>query len=75
MEESKEWEVNFKRVTIKMSDGSVFTGKMNIRNFQRLSDFFRGTDDGFVVVVSDEDQPQRVLMVSKNYIIWAESTE
>jgi hypothetical protein len=75
VEESKEWEVNFKRVTIKMSDGSVFTGKMNIRNFQRLSDFFRGADDRFVVVVSDEDQPQRVLMVNKNYIIWAEAAE
>ena len=48
---------------------------LTISHFQRLSDFFRGTDDRFVVVVSDEDQPQRVLMVSKNYIIWAESTE
>ena len=75
MEASEEWDVNFKRVTVKMSDGLVVQGKVNIRAFPRLSDFFRGTDDRFVVVVSDEDQPQRVLMVSKNYIIWAESTE
>ena len=75
MEESKEWEVNFKRVTIKMSDGSVFTGKVNIRNFQTLCDFFRGTDDRFVVVVSDQDQPQKVMMLHKDYIIWAEAVD
>ena len=68
-----EWEVNLKEVTVKMSDGTVFTGKINIRNFPRLSDFLRITTDPFLVIVSNEGEPNsRVLMVNKNYIVWAE---
>jgi hypothetical protein len=76
MEKEPGWEVNFKRITVKMSDGSVFGGRVNIRGFQRLSDFLRGTDDRFVVVLSeDEQQPQKVMMVNKNYILWAETAD
>lgn len=69
-----EWEVNFKEVsTVKMSDGSIFAGKVNIRNFPRLSDFLRSASDPFIAIVSDEGEPHsKVLMVNKNYIIWAE---
>jgi hypothetical protein len=68
-----EWEVNLKEVTVKMSDGTMFTGKINIRNFPRLSDFLRITTDPFIVIVSNEGEPNsRVLMVNKNYIVWAE---
>ncbi len=75
MEGSQEWEVNFKRVTVKMSDDLVVQGKVNIRAFPRLSDFFRSTDDRFVVVVSDQDEPRKVMMLNKNYIIWAEAVD
>jgi hypothetical protein len=68
-----DWEVNFQNVKVKMSDGSVFTGKVNTRNFQRLSDFFRGAEDRFIVITPDEEQPSRILMVNKEYIIWAEA--
>jgi hypothetical protein len=68
-----EWEVNLKEVTVKMSDGTLFAGKVNIRNFPRLSDFLRTVTDPFIVIVSDEGEPSsRVHMVNKNYIIWAE---
>ncbi len=70
-----EWAVKPRRVAIKMSDGSLFTGELNIRNFQRLSDFFKGADDKFVLVVPEEGQSQRVLMLNKTYIIWAEAMD
>ena len=70
-----EWEVNLKRVTIKMSDDSIFTGEVNIRGFARVSDFFRGADDNFVLLVSEEGGPRRVLMVNMDYIIWAEAID
>jgi len=75
MEGSQEWEVNFKRVAIKMSDDLVVQGKVNIRGFSRLSDFFRTADDRFVVVVSDQDGQQKVMLLNKNYIIWAEAMD
>lgn len=75
MENEGAWEVNFKRVTIKMSDGSVFGGKVNIRSFQRLSDYLRATDDRFIVILAEEEKPQKVMMVNKNYILWAEAAD
>jgi hypothetical protein len=75
VQQEGEWEVHFRRVTVKMSDGSAFTGKVNIRTFQRLSDFFRTADDRFIVLLSEGEQPQRVLMLNKTYIVWAEAAE
>ena len=75
MDGSQEWEINFKRVTVKMSDGSLFSGKVNIRLFQRLSDFFRSVDDRFIVLVLDQDQKERVMMANKSYIVWAEAAD
>jgi hypothetical protein len=67
-----EWEVNFKEVSVKMSDGTMFAGKVNIRNFSRLSDFLRTATDPFIVIVSGVEPNSKVLMVNKNYIVWAE---
>lgn len=69
------WDVNFHNVTVKMSDGSVFAGKVNIRNYQRLSDFFKNADERFIVVIPDEEHQQRASMVNKQYIIWAEAND
>jgi hypothetical protein len=74
MENEIVWDVNFKKVTVKMSDGTVFGGKVNIRNFQRLSDYLRATDDRFVVILGEEE-PQRVMMVNKSFILWAEAAD
>lgn len=75
MEKQGEWDVNFKQVTVKMSDGSVFGGRVNIRGSQRLSDYLRVTDDRFIVILPEDEQPQKVIMVNKNYILWAETAD
>ncbi len=74
MEGFPEWEVNFNRVTVKMTDGSLFSGKVNIRGFERLSDFLRNTDENFIVLIVDQDKRQTTTtMVNKSYIVWAEA--
>lgn len=76
MEQELVREVNFKQVTIKMSDGSVFAGKVNVRgNFQRLSEYFRQTDDRFIVILADEEQRKRVITANKDFILWAEASD
>ncbi len=70
---SEEWEVNFQRVTIKTSDGSLFSGRLNIKGFERLSDFLRHTDEQFIGLVVDEEEKQRTVMVNTSYIVWAEA--
>ncbi|MFH2011270.1 MAG: hypothetical protein ABIJ37_00980 [Pseudomonadota bacterium] len=67
------WDINFQHVTVKMTDGSIFTGKVNIRNYKRLSNFFKGAEDRFIVLIPDEDQQPQTFMVNKQYILWVEA--
>jgi hypothetical protein len=66
--------VNFTNVEVKISDGSMIKGKVNIRgDYNRLSDFLRYSPEQFLVIVSDEssDDSKKVVFVNKNYIVWA----
>ena len=65
---------NYKNVMVKISDGTTIKGKVNVRDMhQRLSDFFRHSQDQFITVVSEEtrEDSQNVFFVNKNYIVWA----
>jgi hypothetical protein len=65
---------NFKNVEVRIFDGSLIKGKVNIgESYQRLSDLFRHTNDSFITVVSEElhESPIKVYFINKNYIIWA----
>ena len=75
MEPQLKWEVNYRQVTVKMSDGLVYTGKVNIREFPRVSDFFRNSEDRFLVVISEQDETQKVMLLNKNFIVWAEAKD
>lgn len=75
VEQQQKWEVNYRQVTVKMSDGLVYTGKVNIRQYPRLSDFFRNTEDRFLVVISEPDETQKVMLLNKNFIVWAEARD
>ncbi len=75
MKQELGFEVNYKKVTVKMTDGLVYTGEVNIRNFPRLSDFFRNADDRFLVALPEPDGTAKVMLLNKNFIIWAETTE
>jgi len=66
--------VNFTNVEVKISDGSVIKGKVNIRgDYNRLSDFLRHSQEQFMVIVSEEssEDSQKVFFVNKNYIVGA----
>ena len=75
MEQEQNWQVNYRQVTVKMSDGLLYSGRLNIRNFQRLSDFFRHAEDQFLLVLSEPDESEKVVMLNKNFIIWAEASD
>jgi len=67
------YDVNYKNIVIKTSDGSVISGKTNINVFGRLTEYLKQGTDNFITVVSEEeeDASKRVTVVNKNYIIWA----
>lgn len=75
MEETKDhWVRNYKKVTIKMTDGSILKGKINIKEFPRLSVLFKTSPDNFITLVPEEDSKKGII-INKNYVLWAESED
>ena len=62
----------YENIVVNLSDGSKIKGKLNIRDCNRPSDYFRNTQDQFVVIVSEESgqDSEKVLFVNKNHIVW-----
>lgn len=68
------WPRNYKKVTIKMTDGSVIKGKTNIKESGRLSDLFRVMPENFITVIPEEGS-KKVFIINKGYILWTESED
>lgn len=77
MEQDEHWVKNFRNVTIKIKDGTVITGKLNIGEYPRVSDLFRQSQDQYIVLAEAEHRggSGKVVIVNRNEIVWAEPTE
>lgn len=68
--------VDARRVTIKLVDGSLVNGKINLHrsdvDIGRVSDLFTKVKDPFIVVfdATAEGKTGRVLILNKRNIIW-----
>lgn len=64
----------YRKISIRTSDGSSLSGKVNIGIKVRVSDLFTRTDDPFIVLsdVKQGDSSQKVLFINKNHIVWVE---
>jgi hypothetical protein len=68
--------IDARKVTIKMVDGSLIQGKVNIYHdeevTQRVSDMFTKLTDPFIVVfdATAEGRSGRVLILNKNNVAW-----
>ncbi len=69
------YEVNFKNIKTKLSDGALITGKVNIMAFTRLSDYLKRSSDNFITIssVEDENAPNKIVIINRNHIIWADT--
>ena len=69
-----EFEKNYKGICVKVSDGSMIKGKINLTNYPRISDMLKNSTDKFITVVADEhsQDAQKVYIINKEFIIWAE---
>jgi len=75
MDESKDnYRREYRRISIKTSDGSTLVGKVNIGIKERVSDLFTKTENPFIVLIDVEHQDisGKVLFVNKNNIVWVE---
>ena len=69
-----EFEKNYKGICVKVSDGSMIRGKINLTNYPRISDMLKNSTDKFITVVADEQSQdaQKVYIINKEFMIWAE---
>jgi hypothetical protein len=73
--------INARQVSIKMVDGSLVQGKVNIYHdeevVQRVSDIFTKVTDPFIVVfdVTADGKSGRVLIINKRNIAWVSPEE
>jgi hypothetical protein len=72
-------EMNAQRVIIKVRDGSVFRGYINIGPCRRLSDFFRRPDTSPFIVMFEttigESKEKSVYFLNWDHILWVEPNE
>ena len=68
------WVTNFCPVVVKLKDGTLITGKLNIGEFPRVSDFFKRSRDQYFVLAEAEHRglSGSVVLINKSEIIWAE---
>ena len=67
---------NYKNIVVKMSDGSEVKGTINIMSFTRLSDLMKHTTDKFITVLAEEaNEARKVMIINKDYIVWAQTED
>jgi hypothetical protein len=65
-----------RRVTLKLADGSLITGMINLiqrgETEHRVSDIFVGREEPFVVIFQATlgDMTNQVLVINKRHIVW-----
>ncbi len=65
---------NYKNIKVKISDGNIITGQINITNFSRLSEYLKQSSDKFITIVVDNSgEEKRTTLVNKEHIIWADT--
>jgi small nuclear ribonucleoprotein (snRNP)-like protein len=71
------WVKKFRTVTIKMKDGTIVTGKLNIGEYPRVSDLFRSSADQYFVLADAEHRGSsgKVIIINKTEIVWVEPEE
>lgn len=71
------YEVNFKNIKVKISDGTIVTGKVNVVAFNRLSDYLKRSPDNFITIseIKDEHDPNKIVIINRNHIIWVDTWE
>jgi hypothetical protein len=71
------WVRNYQNVTVKIKDGTIINGKLNIGEYARVSDPLRLSQDQYIVLADAEHRggTGKVVIINKNEIMWAEPQE
>jgi hypothetical protein len=76
-DQDDQWVRNYRGVTIKIKDGTVISGKVNIGEYARVSDLLRQSQDQYIVLTEAEHRGSagKVVIINRHEIMWAEPKE
>jgi hypothetical protein len=60
--------------TIRLSDGTIIKGMVNIHKYNRLVDFFNAKESDQFVIICDAEisaSDAKIIVINRNNIIWA----
>ena len=68
------YRTDYRKITIRTTDGSTLLGEINIGIKERVSDLFTKADNPFVVLsnVEHSSGSGRIFFINKDHIVWAE---
>ena len=71
--ESSESQDQYRKITVRTTDGSNLTGSVHLGGNDRVSDLFTQTETPFIVMVDYEHRAGsgEVIFINKNQIVWA----
>ena len=71
------YKTEYRNITVRTTDGATLLGKVNIGIKERVSDLFTKADNQFIILLNAEhkDASEKVLIINKNHIVWAEPEE
>ncbi len=71
-----EYEVKYRNIKVKISDGTIITGQINILTFTRLSEYLKQSNDKFIVVTDQgAGEQKKATLINKEHIVWADTWE
>ena len=67
-------DAEYKKITIKTSDGETIQGKVFLKENSRVSDLFTQSESPFIVLVDAllRSGQGKTLVVNKEHIVWVE---
>lgn len=74
---NKDYATVYKSATLKLIDGTLLQGKVNISPHRRISDFMNSREKSFVVVIegSSHEILTKTIFVNKSNVAWIEPEE
>jgi hypothetical protein len=69
-----EFLADYKRVTVKLIDGTILDGRINILPHKRVSDFINSREKAFVIMIesSSLEVTDKIVFINKSKVAWVE---
>ncbi len=69
------WNVNYRKITVRLKDGTIVTGKLNTVDYPKVSDFLNNLPHNFFVLIDTEHDgspDKSVMIINKEEVAWTE---